>query len=356
MAVYFVFRCCYNAPGERQVRRFEFDTVLDWARSIWKPNPDERQAYRYAEELLGWTTVDAFGQLFIAIAEEGLRPPETMRDLVAGLSHVYIEEEDFGPHHLQLLVNIGDIQEAVYLFDDHFRARAPGLTDFLLLDGWELPDTWSDTAVPCLPGGCRVSPPGDGEGRVYTLSLLRNCRSHLEDLYGASHIEGARVPDLCRYALTHTNEKELEYELRSIRQALLEMLASPQGEDAGFLAAIRDEPGERVHWNAYSDWLADRGLPPAGLYLLEAALRAETFKGAQKTRDPTLDRVKVTPHMAQACKHEERETRTTPATPRDHYTQWIYFDDRWIAANPTVAAGLVGFASRWDVLSTTPRE
>jgi hypothetical protein len=34
----------------------------------------------------------------------------------------------------------------------------------------------------------------------------------------------------------------------------------------------------------------------------------------------------------------------------DYYDQWIFFDDRW-AAHPTLAAGILTFAARWDVLT-----
>jgi uncharacterized protein (TIGR02996 family) len=353
MAVHLVYRCYYNAPGERHVRRFECDRVVDWVRSIWKPISDDDRAAGHAKELLGGLHVPPLARLFPAIAEEGLPPPETVGEVVSGLgAHVFVEEEEHGPHHLQMLIDYDDNQVALYLFDDHFRALYPGLTDFLLLEGWELPGTWSDTGLSCLLATPHCVLPGDGEGSVYTLSLFTDCKYNLDDLSGGSRIEGARVPDLCRYVLTHPDEKQLDYELRWIRRTLQEMLATSDGEDAGFLDAIRNEPGERLHWNVYSDWLAERGLPPAGLFLLETALRAATFPGARESRDPALDRVKVTPHMAQACKHEERAACSAPPRSRDSYTQWIYFDDRWIAANPTLATGVLRFAARWDVLTT----
>ena len=37
-------------------------------------------------------------------------------------------------------------------------------------------------------------------------------------------------------------------------------------------------------------------------------------------------------------------------SPRDTYETWIFFDDRWVAAHPTLAEGMVRFDSRWDVL------
>jgi uncharacterized protein (TIGR02996 family) len=193
---------------------------------------------------------------------------------------------------------------------------------------------------------------------VYALDLVRDCRYHLEDLGGGFQVEGVRVPDLCRYVLTHPGEDDLYGGLWWLRCALQEMLAGPGGEDVGFLAEIRDNPSDRLHWDVYSDWLQERGQPPAGLYLLDAALRTSTFGKAGKTRNRALDKVKVTPHMAQACKHEERGTDRSPVgrSARDSYTQWIYFDDRWAAANPTIASGLLCFAARWDVLSAEADE
>ena len=358
MAVYFVYRCHYNAPGERHVRRFEFDTVVDWVRSIWKPIPDNKQAYQYAEDLLGGLDVYMFGRMFIAIAEESLPPPENMEQVMEGFLHLYVQGEDHGPHHLQILTDDDEREMALYIFDDHFRASAPGLTDFLLLDGWELPGTGSDARPARLADVRPLAHAGDGEGTLYAFSLFTEDSSNLTDLCGGTRVEGVRVPDLCRYVLTHPDEDALDFGLRSIRENLQEILGSPSREDAGFLAAIRDNPGEQIHWTVYSDWLYERrGRPPAGLHLLEASLRAEKYPEARKNRNPSLDRVKVTPHMAQACKHEGRwpDSPVLWFTPHDSYAQWIYFDDLWAAANPTLAAGLLRFAARWDVLSTGPR-
>ncbi|MDY3551640.1 hypothetical protein R5W24_000718 [Gemmata sp. JC717] len=33
------------------------------------------------------------------------------------------------------------------------------------------------------------------------------------------------------------------------------------------------------------------------------------------------------------------------------FEQFIFFDDRWAAAHPTLAKGIFTFASRWDVLT-----
>src|SRR4030095_11791366 len=101
------------------------------------------------------------------------------------------------------------------------------------------------------------------------------------------------------------------------------------------------------------DWLQDRGLPPAGLHLLELALRTKECSIGFESRKPELDLVKVTAHAAQASKHrawlDPREWRQ--AGWENYYGQFIFFDDRWAAAHPTLAAGILTFATRWDVLT-----
>lgn len=355
MAVYFVYRAHDNGRAERFVRRFEADTVLDWFRSIWKAIPDENAARQHAWKLFGGLDAWMFGYLFLCIAEEELPPPEDMGEVRDGFRHVYVPEENHGPHHLQIVIEAGDIEEAIYLFDDHFRAMHPGLTDFLLLDGWELPDAWSDTASVVLPDCERQKHPGDREGTLYAVDLFVDCKYNLTDLDGGMRVDGARVEDLCRYVLTHPDaDRLIGYGLRSLHRTLREMLEAPSGEDAGFLTAIRDHPGEPVHWAVYSDWLQERGLPPAGIYLLEAALRAAKLNRPRDGCDPALDLVKVTSHLAQASKHEAKEKASEQHPHRDVFTQWIFFDDRWAAAHPILAEGLLRYAARWDVLTVEP--
>jgi uncharacterized protein (TIGR02996 family) len=359
MSVHFVYRCHYNAPGERLVRRFEFTTVVEWARSIWKAIPDGDAAHAYAKDLLKGLDVYTFERVFTGIAEESLPLPETMEDVANVFRFLYLGEMDYGPHHLQILTDDDELELAIYIFDDHFRRANPDLTSFLVLDSWELPGEWSEAQAPRFPNTSPMKYAGDGEGTLYAFSLFAADSSNLSDLSASSRIDGLRVPDICRHVLTHPDEDYLDFGLRNIRHTLQELLTNPTGEDAGFLAALRDNPGDRTNWAVYSDWLQERGRPPAGLYLLETALRRDALPGdARKNRDPALDLVKVTPHMAQACKHVGRwpEGGFLWFTPSDTYIQWIYFDDCWTAANPTLAAGVLQFAARWDVLSTGPRE
>jgi uncharacterized protein (TIGR02996 family) len=353
MSVYFVYRTTYNAFLEKHVRRFDDASVLAWARRVWEPVEDGGRAFEHAKVLLGGLEVYTFERLFTGIAEDGAPPPEDMDGVAAGFGRLYVNELQHGPHHLQLLTDDDETEMAVYLFDDHYRAANPGRADFLLHDGSELPAGESDAPAGPLADTWALKHAGDGEGVLSPIALVALDSCNLSDLgVETFRIEGLRLDGLCRFLLQHPEEDGLGVDLEGTRGSLLELLAKPAGEDAGFLAAIRDEPAEPVHWGAYSDWLLERGRPPAGLHLLERALRHAEASQGRGNRDPSRDLTRVTPHLAQACKHEGKwpDKEFLWFTPSDTFETWIFFDDRWAAAHPTLAQGLVRFATRWDVL------
>jgi uncharacterized protein (TIGR02996 family) len=333
MPVYFVYRCQYGAPSGKHVRRFEHDTVLDWAQAVFRQFPTTDAASAYAAELLGGLYVYSFDGMFVI--DDGhapLDPPRTMHDVAAWFSRMYDQGQANGPHHIQLLTDDDEIEMAVHVFDDHYRAANPGKADFLLHGGWELPPGDADGGAGPLPATPPIAPPGGGDGVLYCVSSFADDSSNLSDLSDAGHIAGLRVPDLARYLLLHPDEDGQDYALGEAGRALERLLRTPAGEDAGFLLAIRDEPDEQTHWGAYTDWLQERDRPPAGLHLLDRALRAGDARGKENG-------VNVTAHMAQWF------------VPGGSPEQFIFFDDRWAAAHPALAAGALTFATRWDVLS-----
>jgi uncharacterized protein (TIGR02996 family) len=155
------------------------------------------------------------------------------------------------------------------------------------------------------------------------------------------------LPDLARYVLTEWSDTEMSGEWEKLREALQKHLKAPRGADAGFLTAIRKQPEELTNWAAYSDWLAERDEPPAGAKLLGGALARVVpyLSSTKRTRKSSKDMLRVTPHMVQAIYHVARWGKD------DLYHQWIFFDDRWAAAHPALASGILTFAARWDVLT-----
>jgi len=145
MPVYFVYRCTYNAPSEKHVRRFEYDTVLDWAKAIFKQFPGDDAGWNYAAEVLGGLHVYSFGSLFMLDEYHPERkPPKTMKDVHDWFGGMYVNEQKSGPHHIQIHTDDDELEMAVYVFDDHYRKANPGKADFLLHDGWELPHGAAD--------------------------------------------------------------------------------------------------------------------------------------------------------------------------------------------------------------------
>lgn len=359
MPVYFVYRCHYGAPNEKHLRRFEHDSVLAWARDVWRQFDTDDAAFHHARDLLGGLYVYSFDNLFRADPDDGTRfpRPETMAQVHHWFAAMYDPTVVGGPHHVQVVTDDDEIDMAVLVFDEHYREANPGKADFLLLPDWELPGGASDGPSPDLSEirTEAVEPRGRGEGVLYVFHEEVQA-SNLSDKNGGdrcARVEGVRLPDLARHLLTTADEEDQEYALRELRDLVRGVLASPAGDDAGFLLAIRDDPAEATHWDAYSDWLQERDLPPAGLHLLDRALRQDCgYQGAN--RNHAFDRVKVTSHMAQLCRHENRWGRqpmTDEVTRHDIFEQFILFDDRWAAAHPTLAAGVLTFAVRWDVLT-----
>jgi hypothetical protein len=250
MPVYFVYRCHYGSPSEKHVRRFEYDTVLDWAKGIFK-QLGEDAAYKYAKDLLGGLSVYSFGSMFMTDEEHPPRErPRTMADVKAWFSDMYDQGEAHGPHHIQILTDDDEIQLAVYVFDDHYRKKHPGKADFLLLDGWELPPGDADGPVPRLPRTDLLDPPGGAEGTLFAVSLYADDSSNLEDIYGAKRVAGLRLPDLARYLLTTPEKEDVHYDfaIHELRDNLRRLLEKPKGPDKGFLVAIRDHPDDLTNW------------------------------------------------------------------------------------------------------------
>lgn len=354
MAVYFVYRCHHDAPSEKHLRTFpQYDTVLQWAQGVFRQFTDRKEAFAYAAELLGGLDVYSFGSMFAVDDDHPERShPETMDDVSDWFSRMYDQGQANGPHHVQLLTDDDEMEMAVYVFDDHFVRANPGKADFLLLPSWELPGGAADGPALEWPNAQVIEPDGTGEGFVYALALYADSSSNLEDLNSPTCVRGVRLPDLARYVLLHPEPDEMCSGFLELCQALYAVLQHPEGEDAGFLKAIRDNPAELTNWGAYSDWLNDSGLPVAGIHLIDRALRADCFDGRANRRHE-LDLSKTTDHMAQVCRHEGRwpDEPKLWFTPHDTFAQFAFFDDRWCAAHPALARALLTFASRWDVLT-----
>jgi uncharacterized protein (TIGR02996 family) len=333
MGVYFVYRCPYNGPTEKYIKRFDDATVLDWFRRIWVPVPEDA-AWPHARELLG-TEVYSFAALFLGIHESNAPPPATIEEAANGVMSMYHGAIRYEEHCVQLLTDDDELTMCWYLFDDVFLKEHPGLAEYLLYEPEVLPDGAGPEGW--KPRGVRSRlewPGGSGSGSLFSLHLTPSDDCNLADLQDGviDRHRGMRVGDICRVLLTR-DAKEV-FRWSDLHPALFQADLVTDPVELAFVRAIREAPGEAVNWMAYTDWLAEHGKPAAGLHLLRLALG--------RMYGETDQRVHVGEHVVQVYFPDSH----------DVFDQWILFDDLWASAHPVLADALLRFATRWDVLST----
>jgi uncharacterized protein (TIGR02996 family) len=341
MPVWFVYRSPYHGPMSKYVKRLDgADTLLDWFRSVWRAIPDGdhgAEASAYAGRLLG-TDVYSFGHLFVHAHDNALPPPETAGRLHAWLERaLYVNEYRGTDDTIQVLSDDDELSLAMYWFTDAFAKAHPERVAYLLREDWRLPEAVG-------PGGFKpnrrlnlIGPRRRSRQGLYLVEQTWETASDLEDLDGCGKVVGLRLPDLVPWLLRHDVE---DWEglgnsgvLWSLRQDVETVLAAAEGVEASFRAALREQPDDRATWNAYTDWLADQGRPPAGQHLLERALQARGLSGHL---------LQVEPHCA-----AQMQSRDEGCT---EFEQLFLFDDVWASGNVALANSLLDYHGRFNVL------
>ena len=356
MSVHFVYRSHYDNPGAFHVKVFPQDTVLEWFRSIWRgiARAESRPlpAYQFAEELIG-RHVCTFGSLFENIHEHGWPPPKTM---TAAAKHfeeaLYTNEMKFGQHYLQLLTDDDEMEMAVYIFDDHYVAKNPHRTAFLMCEDCRLPDGAAEEMFK-LRGVPKAAKLVRGVGLTYFVHFATYDGCGLDDVSEYSLrgvVSGVRVADFPRYLFAMRNrlaenpdDEALNPELRQMVTGLGVVLEKAKGDEAAFLAALSANPDDYAGWCAYCDWRMDRARPPLLADILR--LYRATCGSVQNTRDPAKDEAFVQTHVAQVSKHVGGIECGA-----DRFHHFILFDDEWANAHRDLAASILRTASRWDPL------
>lgn len=381
MSVYFVYRCPYIAPTGKHLKRFDDDTVLDWFRNRWHrlADTDHKVVGERLEQELG-CRVYGFGLLFEDVAEQALPVPRTPQEVAA-----FIHENEVrfdSPHALQVCTDDDEVGLAYYFFDDHFLKKYSKRATFLLTD-WQLPDG-------CGPGGYRTleptekgKPRGPWQGTTYVVDL--DSPGDMDDLCSAYRIEGVRLPDFARYLM------RVPFDVGYTSSQLVDLRGliaiEPNGCDpleCSFLEALRDNPDDKAAWNAYSDWLQERGERSAGAHLLHRALcRLGLYKDDTWTKYPKVpgrlakidtasaDIRQVYQVMRPIAEAADRQMESSRSLVHSHehvvqlalhdhywkygnrhiYHHWILFDDLWASAHPDLANAILRYVRRWDVLS-----
>jgi uncharacterized protein (TIGR02996 family) len=375
MSVYFVYRTHYDKPSFNYVTKFEDATVLDWFRHQWLSMQGDETHWNRARACALFGCSDyALYALFAAIREHSLPQPTTSSELQTQLEqHLpFAKEVLIQPHVIQVLTHDDELEMAYYFFDDEYLNRYRDKAAFLLLEGWRLPE---DAGYDRLNPAKSLEVAGNETAAIYHEFLSFYGSNNLRGLgAGSRKIEGIRLPQLAHY-LAGEPEYEWNFHLLVLRsQLLIDSLDVPEPEKP-FVRALREDPTDGMLWDAYSDWLTERGQPALGLVALRRALHqvcryplrqiavadgllfsslesahqhVENTRRkiqAEKLPDPSKSLIQVSEHVAQLCLHFESWGVT------DFYHRWIFFDDLWAAAHPDLAKAIQTYSSRWDVLS-----
>jgi uncharacterized protein (TIGR02996 family) len=341
MGIWFVYRSPYDGPTSKHVQRIEgHDTLLSWFQSIWRGFTDSKEADAYTRELLG-TEVPSFEYLLTRIAEDDIPAPQTDGEL-ARVDGMGVQAEVLvGPDTIQALDDDDELSMAMYWFTDAFAAKHPERVAYLLHADWRLPEAVGPGGFSPLPG-VRDAGTFSGEGELYLTELFWADSTDLEGLSGAARVRGMRLPDFVPWLLGLTSKEAEDTDVDMayfLHGPLADLLGEGEGLEASFRRALREQPGDIVTWNAYSDWLAEQGLPRAELRLLGLAI--EKVAEGRETKVPPL--IQVGPHhvAASIC----RGGSDSP------YDQWLLFDDVWASGNEGLAQSILAYAWRYDVLS-----
>jgi uncharacterized protein (TIGR02996 family) len=276
MAVTFVYRSHYDDPSGKRVRRFPDATVLDWFRNHWAELRDNH-TYVLLESLLGFQ-IYGFNSLFEAANEVDLPAPADERQLAEYLAaRLYSEGPILAePHCITVKTDDDELEVCYHIFDDVFLAGAGARAAYLLNDGWRLPAEHLEegTFEPAEPT-TSDDPAGDGRGTTYLVFLAYQDSCNLSDLEPADRIEGVRLPDLVPY-LARGNGHHHDVYLMLLRSQLFAAPLTDDPLEEGFRREMLENPEDEATWCAYSDWFQERHSRPAGIALLEEAMRATT--------------------------------------------------------------------------------
>lgn len=339
--IWFVYRSHYDGPLSKRVCRIDAPSILAWFQEKLADARGSATPRDVANADLGGY-VYGFGSLLAAAKEHKLPSPKSTAALRAMLrKHLYVEG---GPesirvddHTVRVVTDDDEVMLAYYFFDDEAVREHPESVAWLLeedpalVDGDE--DGPFDPKVPLRS----IEPGGKGAGATYACLLTF---ADGESIPGkAAVIPGVRLPDLAEHLRRVVPASKPQawspewldtwpVELRLLRAMLDpkdETLAAALERCARYpLDAIANTNHSRLGVGQHADARAE----------LSQAAEGQKHRG-----EPDKSIVHEGEHVAVLCAHTSTHFG---------YQQWIFFDDRWAAAYPDLAASLLRYATDWD--------
>lgn len=321
-----------------------------------------------------WATLDSVeGFWFVEGLERSVVPPRDMDEARSSMeawaprlgNHQFPSRLLVEDHAIRLLDSSDIDQWAAFVFDDVWRAAHPGRADFVLLEDWRLPEGH----LPAAPTG------GDDAGTVWFCRMAAPPLyrvPYLDRLPGPMVFEGMRLDGFVRWlARPH---QALDEVLRLLRATLPHRPSGLDRDAAALWERIVADPADDGAWAVLDDWHLEHDRERLHVGLLRRALAFLTCRVVEQhvwrppgahvpwgeargmlhrlEFDPAIlsSRSTASEAIAQGSffRPDWHQGRWTPSY--GSFDRWILFDDRWVAANPDLAAGCLRFVSGWDVL------
>ncbi|WP_330186162.1 hypothetical protein KZZ52_44325 [Dactylosporangium sp. AC04546] len=300
--------------------------MLDWFRRGWNEAAADPDAWLQHE--LG---VDVYGldSIFSAAAEHDLPSPTSTNQLRELLEqHLYVEGEVLVDDlSVRASTDDDEVPLAYFFLDRRLLAAYPDRLAYATHEDWPLPAE--------APG------PGDAEpATTVVLSLLGDV--DWDTQAAVVRLPGIRLPDLARHLRAAEVSEEWLDELTLLRAAV--------GPDDDLEQALR----MMNRWAAWNHQYLD----VAGLdgdqveaHRIARSVMADVagldeVPGPLGTRRPSLGRIVVAEHLAQAVFHLHDQYG---------YQQLFVFDDVWAGSHRDLASSLLRwFNGTWDPLQGVP--
>ena len=317
MNIYFAYRHPEVSLHHRYLKKFTGNSILEWFQSNWDTLLDGNGEEIFGISLHGLST---FKRKKTLKSRENYQ--ELQGKLHAGLGEVHYAYAS--EHCVEVLGDDDDFDWACYIFDEVFLKDNEEKMAIWFEE--ELPDNYSNKSDHRinLPGD-RLIPKGKAQGATYYLSNAIYETAHLNEL-AANHslvvIDKIRIPDLLSYFRQNRKVRGQEYSHDFLELQLIQKFSKllPEHDLQSLL--------EEISRFSFTDL--------DGAFDLETKLTSLTLSDLESIDRQQNAKVLVSEHIIQVI---------------SGLSNFIFFDDFWVAANETLANSICHYFANWRINS-----
>ena len=334
--IWFVYRSHRDGPLGKRVRRVDAPSILAWFQAKIEDARTSVAPRDVAAADLGGPVL-GLGALFEAAKKHSLHTPKSSAALGKLLQeHAHADggtdNVRVDAHSVRVFTNDEHSELAWFFFDDEALRKSTRQLAYLLHDEPSLPDGETDlpfAAAPMHP----LTPAGEGEGTTYACLLTFYDRHSIPGR--AASFPGVRLPGLAAHLL-HVTPSAAKDGLEAWPVELRLLRAMLEEGDTTIAAALKRSAAYPLTAVVKKGAAATLGAGPHDEARTELAAAAD---GLSHDGDPDRSIVFEGPHAAMLAVHTSNALG---------FQQWIFFDDRWAAANADLATSLLHYAEHAD--------